>query len=111
MYDLPTTLSKFLNLGLTLPQVIERATVSAARAMGRPDLGTLRIGAPADLALFRLEEGDYTFYDVFMAARKGTRRLVNTLTVMGGRPLAKEEPSPLQPWAQLPAEQQAVLRG
>ncbi len=47
--------------------MIERATVRPARAMGRPDLGTLRVGAPADVALFRLEEGDFTFYDVFMA--------------------------------------------
>jgi len=109
MYDLPTTLSKFLCLGLTLPQVIERATTRPARAMGRPDLGTLRVGAPADLALFRLEEGDYTFYDVFMAARKGTQRLVNTLTIIGGAVLPLTEPSALHPWAVLPPEQQALL--
>src|SRR5262249_7953138 len=64
MFDLPTTLSKFLNLGLSLPEVIERATVCPAQAMRRPDLGTLRPGSPADVALFKLERGDYTFHDV-----------------------------------------------
>ncbi|MDI3339950.1 MAG: amidohydrolase/deacetylase family metallohydrolase [Sphaerobacter sp.] len=57
MYDLPTTLSKFLALGMSLPDVIERATARPAAAIGRPDLGTLRLGAVADLALWRLEEG------------------------------------------------------
>src|SRR5438270_4666645 len=66
MYDLPTTLSKFLNLGMSLPDVIARSTSRPAAAMGRPDLGTLRVGAPADFALFRLEEGSYTFHDVVM---------------------------------------------
>ena len=74
LFDMPTTLSKFLNLGMGLPDVIERATSRPAAAMRRPDLGTLRPGSPADLALFRLEEGAYTFHDVQMAARRGTRR-------------------------------------
>jgi len=56
MYDLPTTLSKFLNLGLSLREVIARATVRPAAAIRRPKLGTLIVGAPADIALFRLED-------------------------------------------------------
>ena len=69
MFDLPTTLSKFLNLGMSLPAVIERATVRPARAMRRPELGTLAIGSVADIALFQIEQGSYTFHDVQMAAR------------------------------------------
>jgi hypothetical protein len=45
MFDLPTTLSKFLNLGMALPNVIDRATRRPAAAIGRPDLGTLAVGA------------------------------------------------------------------
>ena len=67
MFDLPTTLSKFLNLGLSLPDVIERATSRPAAAMRRPDLGTLKQGGVADVAIFRLEEGDYVFRDVHMS--------------------------------------------
>ncbi len=109
MFDLPTTLSKFLNLGLSLPDVIERATSRPAAAMGRPDLGTLRPGSPADLALFRLEEGEYTFYDVRMEPRRGTRRLVNTLTLVGGEELPRVPEPERQPWAVLPEHQRQSL--
>ena len=81
MFDLPTTLSKFLNLGMSLSDAIERATARPARAVRRPDLATLKPGAPADVAVFALEQGSYTFHDVFMTARPGTVRLVNTATV------------------------------
>ncbi len=109
MFDLPTTLSKFLNLRLSLPEVIERATARPAAAMRRPDLGTLRPGSPADLALFRLEEGRYTFYDVDMIARPGTTRLVNVLTMVAGQPLPRVSEQPCAPWATLPPHQAAQL--
>ena len=105
MFDLPTTLSKFLNLGMSLPDVIERATARPAAAMRRPDLGTLTPGSPADLALFRIEEGEFTFHDVAMTARTGTARLVNTLTLIDGAPLARLPERPLAPWADLPDHQ------
>ena len=90
MFDLPTTLSKFLNLGMSLPDVIERATVRPAKAMRKPELGTLRPGGRADVAVFRLEEGEYAFYDVAMTRRNGTTRLVNTLTMVGRRALGAD---------------------
>ncbi|MDW7982689.1 MAG: amidohydrolase/deacetylase family metallohydrolase [Thermomicrobium sp.] len=108
MFDLPTTLSKFLALGLSLPEVIERATVRPARIIGRPELGSLAEGTPADIALFRLEEGDFTFYDVSMQARQGRQLLVNTVTLVAGRVLPRVEPSPLQLWAELPAIQREI---
>jgi dihydroorotase len=111
MFDMPTTLSKFLNLGMSLPDVIERATSRPAAAMRRPDLGTLRPGSPADLALFRLEEGAYTFHDVQMAARRGTRRLVSTLTLVDGEPLPQLPERERAPWAILPEHQRAVAAG
>jgi len=109
MFDLPTTLSKFLGLGLTLPEVIERATSRPAAAMRRPDLGSLRPGSPADLALFRLEEGDFTFHDVAMAPRRASQRLVNSLTMVAGKPLARPPEPDLQPWAKLPEHQRVAL--
>lgn len=99
MFDLPTTLSKFLNLGMPLPDVIDRATRRPALAMRRPDLGTLRPGACADVALFKLEQGDYIFHDSQMSARAGALRLVNTLTLVGGAPLDRAPERPPAPWA------------
>jgi dihydroorotase len=91
VYDLPTTLSKFLHLGLTLEQVIERATLAPARAIRRPDLGTLRPGAPADVALFTLESGEFPFQDSHGGTRVGDRRLTPRLTVRAGRVFRPEE--------------------
>ena len=98
MYDLPTTLSKFLNLGLPLREVIARATVRPAAIMGRPDLGTLHVGAVADIALFRLEEGTHTFHDINMQARHGTMQLVNVATYVDGMRLPYAEEQPSAPW-------------
>jgi dihydroorotase len=108
MFDLPTTLSKFLNLGMSLPDVIERATSRPAAAMRRPDLGTLKVGSAADIALFRLEEGEYTFFDTQMAQRDGATRLVNTLTMVDGVPLPRTPERKRMVWAVLPAHQQAI---
>jgi dihydroorotase len=105
MFDMPTTLSKFLNLGMTIEEVIERATARPAAAMRCPQLGSLKPGSPADVALFRIEEGDFTFQDIFMNERKGTRRLVNTLTIVNGEVLPRVPERPLQPWATLPPGQ------
>ena len=107
MFDLPTTLSKFLNLGLSLPAVIARATSRPAAAMRRPDLGTLAPGSPADIALWRIEEGDYAFLDVEMASRRGTTRLVNVTTLLAGEELPRRPERPMHAWAARPAHQRA----
>jgi dihydroorotase len=105
MFDLPTTLSKFLNLGMSLADAIERATARPARAVRRPDLASLKPGSPADVAVFSLESGSYTFHDVFMKARTGTVRLVNRATVRAGKQMVPRPQPPLAPWAELPAHQ------
>ena len=110
MFDLPTTLSKFLSLGMSLSDVVERATARPAAAIRRPDLGSLRPGSRADVALFRIEEGEHEFFDVVMTRRRGNRRLVNTLTIAGGEPLPRTSERPLQVWAVLPEHQQPILK-
>src|ERR687890_234723 len=109
MFDLPTTLSKFLNLGLSLPDVIERATSRPAKAMRKPELGTIAPGSAADVAIFRLEEGDYVFRDVHMSPRRGDKRLINTLTMIDGEVLPQLAESPLHPWSGIPEWQRGVL--
>jgi len=86
VFDLATTLSKFLHLGLPLPQVVERATANAARLFAFPQgLGTLRPGAEADVAVFSLEEGHFEFVDALGARRIGQQKLVPVATVKSGR--------------------------
>ena len=90
-------------------EVVRAATVRPAEAIGLPDLGTLRPGTPADVALFRIHEGRFTFYDVHMNAREGTQLIRNTLTIAGGRPLAiAPDPAPA-PWIELSEAQHALI--
>jgi dihydroorotase len=99
MRDLPTTLSKFLALGMRLDEVIACATIRPAMAIGRDDLGTLGVGARADIAVFDIEEGSFEFYDTTSAERRGSVRLVNTATFVGGHEFPQlQEPAPA-PWA------------
>lgn len=89
--DLPTVLGKMIALGMTLEQVLVRATRAPAAVVGLDSLGvgTLRVGAPADVAVMRLEEGPVQFGDGFGATFSGEVRLVPVLTVMGGRVIAE----------------------
>jgi dihydroorotase len=90
-YDLPTTMSKLLSLGMPLERVIAAATSAPARAIGRPDLGTLRPGSPADVTVLDDRSGAFEYMDVTGRTMTGRRRLVPVLTVAGGQVL---EPRP-----------------
>ncbi|HVQ16855.1 MAG TPA: amidohydrolase family protein [Vicinamibacterales bacterium] len=86
VFDFPNVLSKFLALGMPLDQVIERATIQAAHtfpAFG--DLGTLRVGAPADISILELRTGDFEFVDNANTPRKGTTKLFAHATVVSGK--------------------------
>lgn len=109
-FDMPTTLSKFLALGMPLNEVIARATIAPARVLKlEHEIGTLRPGSLADVALFKLVDGDFTLYDVFMNARQSQQLLVNTLTILNGRPMRRTEDDPPAPWIDL-SEGQMQLR-
>ena len=78
--------------------------------MGLQDeLGTLRPGALADVALFRIERGAHTFYDVHMNARRGKDLVRNTLTIVNGRELPLTTDGPQAPWIELSEDQQALI--
>lgn len=83
--DLPTTLSKFLSLGMPLEDVVRAATAAPARVLGREgELGTLKPGAIADAAVFGLEEGDFEFRDTDGNTLRGRHRLTPYLTLKAG---------------------------
>jgi len=87
--DFPNVMSKFLMLGMPLDQVIARATVNPARTFpvfrGR---GTLKAGAPADVAVLELREGMFEFVDNYQNKRTGRQRLFPVATVLGGKRVA-----------------------
>src|SRR5262250_2259324 len=84
---LPNVMSKFLNLGIPLEEVVARATWEPAKIINRvPGLGTLQTGAPADISIFDVVDGSVEFVDTRNNKRTGTKKLVPWLTVKGGRP-------------------------
>jgi dihydroorotase len=93
VYDLPTTLSKFLALGMSLDAVVAAATVNAAASIGMQDqLGSLAPGRVADLAVFELAEGDFPFVDAQGETLQGRQKLQPVLTVRAGDLVASDLP-------------------
>lgn len=82
--DMVTLMSKFLSLGVPLADVVAMSTWAPARAIRRPDLGHLSIGAEADVAVLRLREGDFGFLDVRNVRRAASQRLECELTLRAG---------------------------
>jgi dihydroorotase len=84
MKDMLNVMSKFLALGLSLDDVILRSTWNCARAIKQEQLGHLSVGAPADVAVLRLEKGDFGFVDSFGARHRGNQRLDCEMTLRDG---------------------------
>jgi dihydroorotase len=84
--DLPTTLSKFLCLGMPFKDVVRCATSAPARILGRGDeLGTLRVGAVGDAAVFRIETGRFPYEDTHGETIQGEQKWTPQMTVRAGR--------------------------
>ncbi len=84
MLDMPTTMSKFLCMGMPLGDVIRLSTISPARVIGRPEHGHLSVGAAADIAVLGLAKGDFGFMDAFGGVMRGDQRLHCELTLCDG---------------------------
>jgi dihydroorotase len=83
-------MSKFLNLGFTLEQVVAMATVNPARVIGKlPKLGTLQVGAPADVSILEVVEGPVRFVDTRKNERDGKVHLRPVQAVAGGVPFGR----------------------
>lgn len=110
-FDLPTTMAKLLAVGIPLAEVVAAAATGPARALGLPDgAGTLSVGAPADVAVFAVESGDFPLADVHGQVRRAPLRLRNEATYLAGRLLPPRLPAPPQPWIPLTPAQRTALR-
>lgn len=86
VYDMPTTMSKFLMLGVTLERVIEMSTTRPAKILNQEgELGTLRVGSVADVAVLERQEGKFVFTDSYEETRIGDELLIASTTVRRGR--------------------------
>jgi dihydroorotase len=88
VYDMPTTMAKMLHLGMTFDDVLLRSTAKPAQVVNRvPKLGTLEVGAPADLALLVLEDGEFPLVDSQRNTVTAKQRVVCRGTVCRGKVL------------------------
>ncbi len=83
--SLPYLMSKYLAFGMKVEDVFAACTSTPARAIGMSgEIGTLHPGAPADIAVFRLEERNVLFYDCHENTMEGRQILVPQMTVKDG---------------------------
>jgi dihydroorotase len=85
MKDLTNVMSKFLNMGMTLNDVIARTTVNPARVINRPELGNLSAGVEADVTVLSLRQGNFGFLDVRNMKLNGTQKIEAELTIRAGK--------------------------
>lgn len=84
VYNMATTLSKFLNLGYSLEQVIRSVTEVPAKIINKPEIGMLKVGSPADLTFFTVEEDPTTLVDSLGMTRDVSTQIKAHSVVIGG---------------------------
>lgn len=102
MFDLPTTMSKLMALGMPLKEAVLRASWNPAQQIGKPELGHLSVGARADIAAFRLLEGEFGFADPNGGRVSGRQRLLCELTLLDGRVVYDWNAREARDWRTLP---------
>jgi dihydroorotase len=86
VYDMPATISKFLLLSMPLPDIIRRTTMNAVETFNfQEEIGTLRTGAEADVSVFEIQEGNFTFTDSYRKTRQSSQKLAPVVTIRAGK--------------------------
>jgi dihydroorotase len=104
MKDMLNVMSKFLALGMSLDDVVARSTWNPAREIKQETLGHLSIDAPADIAVLRVERGQFGFVDINGARLSGTAKLVCELTIRDGKIVYDLNGLASPEWTTLPAD-------
>ncbi len=88
-FDMPTTMSKMLYLGMNFDEILARSTANPAKIINRlSGMGSLEVGAPADIALLEIEQGQFKLVDAQWNAVTVDRRIVSRLTICRGKRMA-----------------------
>ena len=84
--DLPNCMSKLLRYGMSVPEAVARVTWNPSRIFQVfSDRGTLNIGAPADVTVLELRDGNFEFLDNFKNTITGHQRFFPSATILGGK--------------------------
>jgi dihydroorotase len=98
MKDMVNLMSKFLALGMPLKDVVVRSTWNPAKEIKLEELGHLSVGAPADVAVLRLDKGKFGFLDQLGGRLDGTQRLGCELTLRAGEVVWDLNGLAAEPW-------------
>ena len=83
--DLPTVLTKFLPMGLSIDQIVAKCTVDAARVIGWQDrIGSLEVGREADIAVLKIVDEPMTLRDSVGAEKLHKQRIAAKWTIRAG---------------------------
>ena len=104
MKDMANVMDKFLAMGLSIEDVMLRSTWNPAKEIRRDDLGHLSPGAPADVAVFRLEKGRFGFVDMYGARLNGSQKLITELTLRDGKVVYDLNGITRPDWTTLPGD-------
>ncbi len=85
MKDMLNLMSKYLNMGMPLKDVLLRGSWNPAQAIGRENLGHLSVGAEADIVLLGLKSGKFGFVDARNNRISGDRKFEAELTIRAGK--------------------------
>jgi len=89
VFDQVTTLSKFYCLGMPLVEVIRSSTQNAARILGRPSLGNLKVNSEGDVSILRIEEGSFDYKDGNGSSMTGDKKILAEGMVIKGKWIEK----------------------
>jgi dihydroorotase len=84
-YNLLVTMSKFLKLGMELPDIIRATTINPANAIYLEDRGTLKPGLLGDATVLDIEKGQFTFLDVLGEPLESTEQIICRGIVLDGK--------------------------
>ena len=85
MKDMTNVMSKILNRGISLYDVVKMSTWNPAQQIKRLEFGHLSVGAPADVAVLRVDRGEFGFLDVRNGRLEGDKKIAAEMTIHGGR--------------------------
>ncbi|MBL8175863.1 MAG: amidohydrolase/deacetylase family metallohydrolase [Bryobacterales bacterium] len=107
MKDMANTMSKMLNLGARMDQVVAMSTWNPAKEIKRTDLGHLSVGAEADVAVLRIDRGSFGFLDSAGAVNAGTQNIAAELTLRKGKVVWDLNGRAAANWKSFPYEKKA----
>ena len=103
MKDMLNVMDKFLAMGLSVDDVIAKSSWNPAREIHHEELGNLSVGSPADVAVLKLESGNFGFVDMYGALLRGNKKLICELTFRDGKLVYELNGLSRTEWDKLPA--------